>query len=97
VGASLGLCPENGRDLDVTFFPSWLQDTTSKPVEKSWSGLFCRCFPVRTGRYWKEGRNVREEDDGAESGGVLDGRREMRQAWFELCVGGCGTKDSCSS
>ena len=38
---------------------------------------------------------MREEDDGAESGGVLDGRREMRQAWFELCVGGCGTKDSC--
>jgi len=70
VGASLELCSENGRDLDVTFFPSWLQDTTSKPVEKSWSGLFCRCIPVRTGRYWKEGRNVREEDDGAESGGA---------------------------
>jgi len=31
---------EDGRDLDVTFFPSWLQGITSKPVEKSCSGLF---------------------------------------------------------
>ena len=49
---------EDGRDVDVTLFPSWLEGTTSKPVEKSWDGLFCSCFPVGTllaRRYWKEG------------------------------------------
>ena len=38
---------EDGRDLDVTLFPSWMEGTTSKPVEKSWNGLFCGCLPVR--------------------------------------------------
>ena len=38
---------EDGRDVDVTLFPSWLEGTTSKPIEKSWNGLFCSCLPVR--------------------------------------------------
>jgi len=38
---------EDGRDVDVTLFPSWLEGTTSKPVEKSWNSLFCSCLPVR--------------------------------------------------
>ena len=38
--ASIGYVSEDGRNLDVTFFPSWLEGTTSKPVEKSWRGLF---------------------------------------------------------
>jgi len=78
---------EDGRDVDVTLFPSWLEGTTSKPVEKSWNGLFCSCFPVRTllaGRYWKEGRNGREEDLGVRVEGF-----QMGQTWFELRVGSC--------
>jgi len=77
-GASIVYVSEDGRDVDVTLFPSWLEGTTSKPVEKSWIGLLCSCFPVRTllaGRYWKEGRNGREEDGGGEGGGVSNGRR----------------------
>jgi len=45
--ASIGYVSRDGRDVDVTFFPSWLQGMTSKPVEKSWIGLFCSCLPVR--------------------------------------------------
>ena len=46
-GASIVYVSEDGRDVDVTLFPSWLEGTTSKPVEKSWNGLFCSCLPVR--------------------------------------------------
>jgi len=66
---NIGYISEYDYSRDVTFFPTWLEGTTSKPVEKSWNGLFCSCFPVRTllaGRYWKEGRNRREEDGGGE-------------------------------
>jgi len=80
---------EDGRDVDVTLFPSWLEGTTSKPVEKSWDGLFCSCFPVTTllaGRYWKEGRNEREEDRGGEDDFKWT-KGKMEQTWFELRVG----------
>ena len=92
---------EDGRDVDVTLFPSWLESTTSKPVEKSWNGLFCSCFPVRTllaGRYWKEGRNGREEDLGVRVEGFQmdegeDGLDVVRAACWKLC----DAKDSCGS
>ena len=45
--ASIDYVSGDGRDLDVTFFPTWLQSITSKPVKKSWIGLFCSCLPVR--------------------------------------------------
>ena len=38
---------EDGRELDVTFLPSWLHGMTSKPVDKSWNNLFRICFLVR--------------------------------------------------
>jgi len=39
--------------------------------------------------FWKEGRNWREEGHGGESGGGFTwAKGEMRQAWFELRVGG---------
>ena len=86
---------EDGRDVDVTLFPSWLEGTTSKPVEKSWDGLFCSCFPVGTllaRRYWKEGRNGREEDGGGE--GVQWAKGKMvRAACWKLC----DAKDLCCS
>jgi len=52
---------EDGRDLDVTFLPSWLHGVTSKPVDKSWNGLFVDVSLSGTlpaGRYltWKEGK-----------------------------------------
>ena len=68
-GASIGYVSEDGRDLDVTFFPSWLQGMTSNPVEKSWIGLFCSCLPVRD----LIGREILErggEEDGGGEGGA---------------------------
>jgi len=40
-GANISYVSEYDYSLDVTLFPSWLEGTTSKPVEKSWNGLFC--------------------------------------------------------
>ena len=37
---NIGYTSEYDYSLDVTFFPTWLEGTTSKPVEKSWNGLF---------------------------------------------------------
>ena len=48
-------------------------------------------------RYWKEGKNGREEDGGRGWRGFKWAKGKMRQAWVELRVGGCDTKDSCSS
>jgi len=77
---------EDGRDLDVTFFPGWLQGMTSKPVEKSWIGLFCSCLPVRDliGREILERGG--EEDGGGEGGGVSDGRRGRWDRRCSSCV-----------
>jgi len=38
-----------------------------------------------TGRYWKEGRNGKEEDRGGEDFKWTKGK--MEQTWFELRVG----------
>jgi len=52
-----------------------LQGITSKPVEKSWIGLFCSCLPVRDLIGGEILENWREEDGGGEGGGVSNGRR----------------------
>ena len=46
--ASISYVSEHVRDLDVTFFRSWLQGITNKTVEKCSRGLFgpCSCFPI---------------------------------------------------
>ena len=51
-GANIGYVSEYDYSLDVTFSPTWLQDITSKPVEKSWIGLFCN---GRRGRWVRRG------------------------------------------
>ena len=58
----------------ATSFPSCLQDISRKSAEKSWSGLFCGCFPVRNfvGRKILKSERIkdgREED--CEGGGKL--------------------------
>jgi len=73
---NIGYVSEYDYGLDVTFFPTRLQGITSKPVEKSWNGLFCSCLPVRDLIGGEILENGREEDRGGEGGGVSNGRRE---------------------
>jgi len=84
--ASIGYVSRDGRDLDVTFFPTWLQGITSKPVEKSWIGLFCSCLPVRDiGKRvgMRERRIVRARVEGFQMGEGGDGTDLVRAACWK--------------
>jgi len=69
---------------------------TSKPVEKSWIGLFCSCLPVRDIRKrvgMRERRIVRARVEGFKMGEGEDGTDVVRAACWKLC----DAKDSCGS
>ena len=69
---------------------------TSKPVEKSWIGLFCSCLPVRDIRKrvgMRERRIVRARVEGFKMGEGEDGTDVARAACWKLC----DAKDSCGS
>jgi len=82
---------KHGRDLEVTFYPSWLHGIASQPVEKSRHGTFgpssCSAIldfvceetlnPERIGESRIMGVGVQ---------GFYNGERDA-QAWIELCVG----------
>jgi len=77
---------EHDYGLDVTFFPAWLQGITSKPVEKSWNGLFwivSLLWTLLAGRVGMGERRIM----GTRAEGFQMGEG---QTWFELRVGSFG-------
>jgi len=58
----------------VTFFPSYLQGISSKSVDKSWSDMFCSCFPFRdfvSGEILESERIKDRGEEDYEGGGKL--------------------------
>ena len=91
-----GRRPSGGCDPDVVLFPSWPQGimrslSRSRRAARLNLAVVSLWRTLSAGRYW-----TRKEDEELERGwswwwrwrGFIWARREMRQAWFELRLGG---------